>query len=126
MENQGVRDLRLVQPPKLLEFIASWGEVSPYTKSNQVLMLRSLWSYGHGENVGYFLRNIASTINYDNFSDLPKAERYLEDWEMAQLADVAQRLGEQRDFVRSDFLCQLPGLIVNKQRSKFHVFGFSK
>ncbi|MGM3309565.1 MULTISPECIES: tyrosine-type recombinase/integrase [Nostocaceae] len=95
LEKQGVRDLRLVQPPKLLEFIASWGEVSPYTKSNQVLMLRSLWSYGHGENVGYFLRNIASTINYDNFSDLPKAERYLEDWEMAQLADVAQRLGEQ-------------------------------
>ena len=29
LENQGVRDLRLVQPPKLLEFIASWGEVSP-------------------------------------------------------------------------------------------------
>jgi integrase/recombinase XerD len=93
VRNEGIPDLRLIQQPKLLEFIASWGEVSPYTKSNQVLMLRSLWSYGSAENVGYFLRNIASTISYDNFSDLPKAERYLEDFEMAKLADAAKQLG---------------------------------
>ncbi|MFN6565643.1 site-specific integrase [Dendronalium sp. ChiSLP03b] len=92
VRNEGILDLRLIQQPKLLEFIASWGEVSPYTKSNQVLMLRSLWSYGSGENVGYFLRNIASTINYDNFSDLPKAERYLEDLEMKKLAEAAKQL----------------------------------
>ncbi|BAZ83648.1 site-specific integrase [Sphaerospermopsis kisseleviana CS-549] len=95
VRKQGIEDLRLVQQPKLLEFVASWGEVSPYTKSNQVLMLRSLWSYGSSENVGYFLRNIASTISYDNFTDLPKAERYLEDWELEQLAHAAQMLGEK-------------------------------
>ncbi|MEH2062169.1 MAG: hypothetical protein V7K50_07795 [Nostoc sp.] len=50
---------------------------------------------GSGESIGYFLRNIASTINYDNFSDLPKAERYLEDWEMEKLADAAKVLGGQ-------------------------------
>ena len=93
LRNKGIPDLRLIQLPLLLEFIASWGEVSPYTKSNQVLMLRSLWSYGSAENIGYFLRNIASSINYDNFSDLPKAERYLEDWEMASLASAAKQLG---------------------------------
>ncbi|YAF99253.1 MAG: tyrosine-type recombinase/integrase (plasmid) [Nodularia sp. CChRGM 3473] len=93
VRNEGIPDLRLLQQPKLLEFIASWGEVSPYTKSNQVLMLRSLWSYGSGENVGYFLRNIASTISYDNFSELPKAQRYLEDWEMKKLAQAAKQLG---------------------------------
>ncbi len=95
VRKQGIEDLRLVQQPKLLEFVASWGDVSPYTKSNQVLMLRSLWSYGSSENVGYFLRNIASTISYDNFTDLPKAERYLEDWELEQLAHAAQMLGEK-------------------------------
>ncbi|MEI2578553.1 tyrosine-type recombinase/integrase [Scytonema sp. PRP1] len=94
VRNEGIPDLRLIQQPKLLEFIASWGEVSPYTKSNQVLMLRSLWSYGSSESIGYFLRNIASSINYDNFSDLPKSERYLEDWEMAKLAYAAKQLGE--------------------------------
>lgn len=93
VRNEGIPDLRLIQQPLLLEFVASWGEVSPYTKSNRVLMLRSLWSYGSGESIGYFLRNIASTINYDNFSDLPKAERYLEDWEMEKLADAAKQLG---------------------------------
>jgi integrase/recombinase XerD len=95
VRNEGIPDLRLIQQPKLLEFIASWGEVSPYTKSNRVLILRSLWSYGSAENVGYFLRNIASSINYDNFSDLPKAERYLEDWEMAKLSKAAKQLGGQ-------------------------------
>lgn len=90
---KGIPDLRLVQLPLLLEFINSWGEVSPYTKSNQILMLRSLWSYGSGENIGYFLRNIASTISYENFSNLPKAERYLEDWEMAALGKAASNLG---------------------------------
>ncbi len=93
VRKSGIPDLRLIQLPLLLTFVASWGEVSPYTKSNQVLMLRSLWSYGSAENVGYFLRNIASTISYDNFSDLPKAERYLEDWEMEKLADAAKQLG---------------------------------
>lgn len=93
VRTEGIPDLRLIQQPKLLEFIASWGEVSPYTKSNQILILRSLWSYGSAENCGYFLRNIASTINYDNFSNLPKAERYLEDWEMAKLAEAAKQLG---------------------------------
>ncbi|MCW5318940.1 hypothetical protein GTQ43_36450 [Nostoc sp. KVJ3] len=93
VRHQGIPDLRLIQQPLLLEFIASWGEVSPYTKSNQVLMLRSLWSYGSGESIGYFLRNIASTINYDNFSNLPKSERYLEDWEMKKLANAAVQLG---------------------------------
>ncbi|BBD63494.1 phage integrase (plasmid) [Nostoc sp. HK-01] len=93
VRSEGIPDFRLVQQPKLLEFITSWGEVSPYTKTNQILMLRSLWSYGSGENVGYFLRNIASTINYDNFSELPKAERYLEDWEMEKLAQAAKQLG---------------------------------
>jgi integrase/recombinase XerD len=42
VRNQGIPDLRLLQQPLLLEFIASWGEVSPYTKSNRVLILRSL------------------------------------------------------------------------------------
>ncbi len=93
VRNRGIGDLRLVQQPLLLEFIHSWGEVSPYTKSNQILMLRSLWSYGNAENCGYFLRNIASSINYDNFSDLPKAERYLEDWEMAKLGKAAKDMG---------------------------------
>lgn len=93
VRKQGIDDLRLIQQPKLLEFVASWGAVSPYTKSNSILMLRSLWSYGSCENVGYFLRNIASTISYDNFKDLPKAERYLEDLELEQLAHAAQRLG---------------------------------
>ncbi|MBE9209185.1 site-specific integrase [Nostoc sp. LEGE 06077] len=93
VRNEGIPDLRLIQLPLLLEFVASWGEVSPYTKSNQILMLRSLWSYGSAENCGYFLRNIASTINYDNFSELPKAERYLEDWEMEKLAQAAKQLG---------------------------------
>ncbi len=92
VRSEGIPDLRLVQQPKLLEFIESWGEVSPYTKSNQVLMLRSLWSYGSAENCGYFLRNIASSINYDNFSDLPKAERYLEDWEMKKLGEAAKKM----------------------------------
>ncbi|WP_244918179.1 tyrosine-type recombinase/integrase [Nostoc linckia] len=93
VRNQGIPDLRLLQQPLLLEFIASWGEVSPYTKSNRVLILRSLWSYGSGESIGYFLRNIGSSINYDNFSNLPKAERYLEDFEMKKLADAAKQLG---------------------------------
>jgi integrase len=91
--SEGIPDLRLVQQPKLLDFINSWGEVSPYTKSNHILMLRSLWSYGSGESIGYFLRNIASTISYENFSNLPKADRYLEDWEMASLASAAKDLG---------------------------------
>ncbi len=91
--SKGIPDLRLVQLPLLLEFINSWGEVSPYTKSNQILMMRSLWSYGSGESIGYFLRNIASTISYENFSNLPKAERYLEDWEMAALGKAASDLG---------------------------------
>ncbi len=52
--SEGIPDLRLVQQPKLLDFINSWGEVSPYTKSNHILMLRSLWSYGSGESIGYF------------------------------------------------------------------------
>ncbi|WP_311774868.1 site-specific integrase [Nostoc sp. 2RC] len=93
VRNKGIPDLRLIQQPKLLEFIASWGEVSPYTKSNRVLILRSLWSYGSAENIGYFLRNIASSINYDNFSNLPKAQRYLEDWEMEKLSKAAKQLG---------------------------------
>jgi len=93
VRNQGIPDLRLLQQPLLLEFIASWGDVSPYTKSNRVLILRSLWSYGSAENCGYFLRNIASSINYDNFSDLPKAERYLEDWEMEKLGKAASLMG---------------------------------
>ena len=54
VRNQGIPDLRLLQQPLLLEFIASWGEVSPYTKSNRVLILRSLWSYGSGESISYF------------------------------------------------------------------------
>ncbi len=95
VRKSGIPDLRLLQQPLLLEFIASWGEVSPYTKSNRVLILRSLWSYGSAENCGYFLRNIASSINYDNFSDLPKAERYLEDWEMEKLSKAAKQLGGQ-------------------------------
>ncbi|NEU76820.1 site-specific integrase [Hassallia byssoidea VB512170] len=93
VRNGGIGDLRLVQLPLLLEFINSWGEVSPYTKSNQILMLRSLWSYGSASSIGYFLRNIASSINYDNFSDLPKSERYLEDFEMKKLAHAAKQLG---------------------------------
>ncbi len=93
VRNEGIPDLRLIQQPLLLKFIASWGEVSPYTKSNRVLILRSLWSYGSGESIGYFLRNIASSINYDNFSNLPKAERYLEDFEMKKLGKAASEMG---------------------------------
>lgn len=95
VRKSGIPDLRLVQLPLLLEFIAEWGEVSPYTKSNQVLMLRSLWSYGSASSIGYFLRNIASSINYDNFSDLPKSERYLEDWEMKKLGQAAKQLSSK-------------------------------
>ncbi|YAF98065.1 MAG: hypothetical protein AB3A66_10625 [Nodularia sp. CChRGM 3473] len=74
--------------------------ITNYYEDVTLISIRYL-SYGSEENVGYFLRNIASTINDDNFSELPKAQRYLEDWEMKQLADAAKQLGGKHGLIFS-------------------------